>query len=279
MRSTAVRTGTTPSSCSEAITVGTSEKEHWQKFTPWRASTRVPLIIRVPKGAPGLPQGTTPGGLCDQPVSLVHLFGTLTDLCGLPAKEGIESRSLAPLLRDPAATWPHAAITHLEHPDSYAISTQRWRYIHYRGGGEELYDIHHDPHEWTNLASKPEHSAKLAEMRSLSPKSRVPIHETQPGINDFEAGLELVLTVAGEAPPSKISNARVTLMFLNKRQQAVSLVPLDENGKRREPVPVVGASRWLVQTFAGQTWLVLDEEGKPLGHISAPEMPARVFIH
>jgi arylsulfatase A-like enzyme len=31
------------------------EKEHWQKFTGWRVCARVPLMIRVPKGAPGLP--------------------------------------------------------------------------------------------------------------------------------------------------------------------------------------------------------------------------------
>ena len=38
------------------------EKQHWQKFTGWRASTRVPLMIRVPKGcSAALPKGTTAG--------------------------------------------------------------------------------------------------------------------------------------------------------------------------------------------------------------------------
>lgn len=150
------------------------EKEHWQKFTGWRACDRVPLIIRVPKGVPGLPEGTHAGSICERPVSLTDLFTTLTGLCGLPEKSGIDSRSLVPLLRDPAASWPHAAITHLDLPESYAISTESWRYIHYGGGGEELYDIVSDPHEWTNLASKPEQAAKLAEMRALAPKDIVP---------------------------------------------------------------------------------------------------------
>ena len=156
------------------------EKEHWQKFTGWRVCARVPLMIRVPKGAPGLPEGTTPGSVCDRPVSLVDLFGTLTELCGLPPKADIDSRSLAPLLRNPQAEWPHAALTHLDKPENYAISTQRWRYIHYTGDEEELYDLETDPHEWSNLATKPEHTAKLAEMRLLAPKTIQPVHKSKP---------------------------------------------------------------------------------------------------
>lgn len=156
------------------------EKEHWQKFTGWRACARVPLIIRVPKGAPGLPDGTKAGAVSHRPVSLVDLFSTLTELCGLPEKAGIEQRSLVPLLRNPQAEWPHAALTHLDRPQNYAVSTERWRYLHYFDGGEELYDIETDPHEWTNLASKTEHKAKLKEMRSMAPLQVAPVHSTQP---------------------------------------------------------------------------------------------------
>ena len=151
------------------------EKEHWQKFTGWRICDRVPLIVRVPKNASGLPEGTRAGAVCDRVVSLVDLFRTLTDLCGLPDKSDIMGRSLVPLLRDPSVPWPHAAITHLDQPESYAVSTERWRYIHYQGGGEELYDIAGDPHEWTNLTEMTKYSEKLAEMRALAPKDLAPI--------------------------------------------------------------------------------------------------------
>lgn len=156
------------------------EKEHWQKFTGWRVCARVPLMVRVPKGVPGLPEGTRPGSACDRPVSLTDLFATLTALCGLPAKQDIESRSFLPLLRDPAAPWPHAAITHLDRPENYAISTERWRYIHYFDGGEELYDIGSDPNEWTNLATKLDHREKLAELRALAPKDIKPLSPSGP---------------------------------------------------------------------------------------------------
>jgi arylsulfatase A-like enzyme len=150
------------------------EKEHWQKYTGWRVCARVPLMVRVPKGTPGLPEGTRAGSVCTRPVSLVDLFTTLTDLCALPTKPGISSRSLVSLLRDPSAPWPHAAITHLNQPQSYALSSERWRYIHYPNGDEELYDIATDPHEWSNLAPNPEHSSKLTELRTLVPKDMMP---------------------------------------------------------------------------------------------------------
>jgi arylsulfatase A-like enzyme len=254
------------------------EKEHWQKFTPWRLSGRVPLMIRVPEGTPGLPAGTRPGGVCDRPVSLADLFRTLTDLCGLPSKPDTGDRSLVPLLRDPAADWPHAAITHLDHPQNYAISTAGWRYIHYRDGGEELYDLAADPYEWTNLAAKPEHAAKLAEMRKLAPGSIAPVHETQPGINAFTTDLELSPLPAADAPPSQASTRPVRLLFSNKKQRAVRLAWLDETGQRRERAVVPGASRRLEATFSRHTWLILDESGKPLGHIVAPDRDARIII-
>lgn len=53
------------------------EKEHWQKYIAWRACTRVPLIIKVPKGGSALPEGTT-SGVSNQPVSLL-LCSTLPD--------------------------------------------------------------------------------------------------------------------------------------------------------------------------------------------------------
>jgi arylsulfatase A-like enzyme len=151
------------------------EKEHWQKFTPWRVCDRVPLMIRVPPGiATSLPEGTKPGSVCHQTVSLVDLFATLTDLCSLPPKPGIDGRSLTPLLENPQIAWDHPALTQLSGPESYAISTREYRYIHYRGGDEELYNLTTDPYEWTNLADDPTQAARLETFRQLAPQAVAP---------------------------------------------------------------------------------------------------------
>ena len=36
---------------------------------------------------------------------------------------------------------------------NHAVRSERWRYIRYADGSEELYDHDVDPHEWTNLAN------------------------------------------------------------------------------------------------------------------------------
>ncbi len=116
------------------------EKQHWQKYTAWRATTHVPLMVRVPKDtAPGLLAGTKAGGICNQPVSLISLYPTLLELAGLPANASNDGPSLLPLLRDADAEWEHMAITYLGTPGNCGISGRDWRYIHYANGDEELY--------------------------------------------------------------------------------------------------------------------------------------------
>ena len=70
------------------------EKEHWRKFTGWRVCARVPLIVRVPQGAYGLPAGTTGGTRCHKPVNLVDLYRTLNELYDV-ANDPYEWRNLA----------------------------------------------------------------------------------------------------------------------------------------------------------------------------------------
>lgn len=130
------------------------EKHHWRKFTLWEEATRTPLVIVAPAGAPGLPAGTAPGGRCARPVSLIDIYPTLIDLCGLKPRPDLTGKSLVPLLENPSAEWEGAALTTFGR-GNHAVRTERWRYIRYADGSEELYDHDRDPREWTNLAAEP----------------------------------------------------------------------------------------------------------------------------
>ena len=137
------------------------EKGRFAKQSMWERSSKVNLIIVAP--------GVTGGGRCDQPVELLDLYPTLTDLCGLPANPMNEGRSLAPLLENPAAAWPHAAITTYG-PGNHGIQDRHYRYIRYEDGSEELYDHRSDPNEWTNVAEDPKHASVIRSLQGHLPK-------------------------------------------------------------------------------------------------------------
>jgi arylsulfatase A-like enzyme len=120
------------------------EKEHWRKFALWERATRVPLFMV----APGL---TKANQQCQRTVNLMDMYPTLIELCGLPKKSDIEANSLVPLLKNPQSKWDHPSVMTWGR-NNHAVRDERWRYIRYADGTEELYDHDRDPHEWTNLA-------------------------------------------------------------------------------------------------------------------------------
>lgn len=139
------------------------EKEHWRKFALWEEATRVPLIVVAP--------GVTPvGAKSERTVSLLDLYPTLVELAGLPAPGWLEGRSLVPLLRDPALSWDHPAVTTHGYRN-HAIRSERYRYIRYADGSEELYDHDADPYEWTNLAARPESKPVIARLARALPET------------------------------------------------------------------------------------------------------------
>ncbi len=57
---------------------------------------------------------------------------------------------------------------------NHALRNERWRYIRYADGGEELYDHQNDPNEWTNLAGGPEFATVKADLAKWLPKTDAP---------------------------------------------------------------------------------------------------------
>ena len=142
------------------------DKESCVKFTLWEKANHVPFIVV----APGF---TKAGTVSSQPVSLLDIYPTLVDLCGLPPKDDIDGRSLLPLLEDPRSTWDQPALMTMGR-GNHAVRSERWRYIRYSDGSEELYDHKSDPWEWDNLASDPQYASIIAEHKTWIPKTEVP---------------------------------------------------------------------------------------------------------
>lgn len=136
------------------------EKEITGKNTLWEESTRVPLMF----AGPGIPAGN----VCETPVELLDIYPTLNTLCRLPAVDGLEGQSLVPQLNDPSAPRERPAVT-THNAGNHSIRTRHWRLIRYADGTSELYDLKHDPEEWTNLASRPEHAATLKKLARWLP--------------------------------------------------------------------------------------------------------------
>ena len=136
------------------------EKQHWHKSTLWEEATRVPLIIRAPGHSPRI---------CDPPVSLVDLFPTLVELCGLEWPGPLSGQSLVPLLDATPTDWPRPAVTEFRRGNA-AVRSRHFRYIRYADGGEELYDHRSDPGERHNLAGRAELASVKATLAKWLPK-------------------------------------------------------------------------------------------------------------
>jgi len=138
------------------------EKQRYKKFTLWEEATHMPFIIKVP----GMPIGRS-----KRPVNLLDLYPTLVELAGLPKKEGLNGRSIVPILKNPDIQWDYPSLTS-RGLGNYSLRTERWRYISFEDGSEELYDHDVDPQEWKNLAEKPKYREIIKQLRKSIPKSK-----------------------------------------------------------------------------------------------------------
>jgi arylsulfatase A-like enzyme len=148
------------------------EKTRVSKQGLWEESTRVPMIISEP--------GQVDSPISYRPVGLIDLYPALVELCELPRLSANSGRSLSPLLDDPNAKWRHSVLTTYPR-GNHALRSERYRYIRYDGGSEELYDHQGGPNEWTNLASHPEYTALLVRFRQELSVQEAPYH---PSVGD-----------------------------------------------------------------------------------------------
>lgn len=136
------------------------EKDHIEKFALWEKANHIPFII----AAPGI---TKPGSVCHIPVDLSGVYPTLLELGGLSEDSECDGTSLVPLLKNPDTSFQPALMTYGR--GNHAVRSERWRYIRYSDGTEELYDHNSDPNEWSNLAADPEWQTVIRDHRRWLP--------------------------------------------------------------------------------------------------------------
>jgi len=137
----------------------------WGKMTNFEIATHAPMMI----SAPGQKHvGAKTDALCE----FVDIYPTLCELCGLPAPEGLEGKSLVPVMNEPARSWKTAAFSQYPRPGGiptlgnirqmgYSMRTDRYRYTEWRNFktgkvlARELYDYQADPQGNVNMADDP----------------------------------------------------------------------------------------------------------------------------
>ena len=145
---------------SDTVVIFTSDHgyhlgEHgfWQKSNLHEEVIRVPLMIHVPGMAGGETRSLT---------ELVDLYPTICDLIGVPIPEAAQGKSLLPILVDPSAA-VHAEA--LSFQNGTSLRTDRWHYMRYTDGTEELYDMQTDRGETTNVAQVAGNAERLSKLR------------------------------------------------------------------------------------------------------------------
>jgi arylsulfatase A-like enzyme len=157
------------------------EKEITGKNTLWDRSARVPLIFAGP--------GIASGAKSHRTVELLDIYPTLSELCDLDTPSHLEGISLLPQLRKANAPRTRPAITTHNH-DNHGLRTEKYRYIQYADGSEELYDMVNDPSEFSNLAMDKHYAAVMRSLKKHLPKVNAePVKGSANRILTYENGV------------------------------------------------------------------------------------------
>lgn len=132
------------------------EKLGWRKFKLWERATKVPLIFAGP--------GIAKGAKNDSVVSLMDVKPTLTEMALGQTTTSEYGISLRGHLSSPGQNKSRPVVTAWGPANDRHVSVRsdRWRYIQYADGSEELYDHDADPKEHINLLAQESSKALLA---------------------------------------------------------------------------------------------------------------------
>ena len=153
------------------------EKDITGKNSLWDDGTRVPLIFAGPQ---------IDSGVCSQPVELLDIYPTLCDLTQSKKPKHLEGLSLVAQLQDATAKRQRPAITTHNH-HNHGVRSEKWRFIQYADGSQELYDMVKDPHEWNNLIGQKGYEKVISDHQQWIPKiSRPPAEGSRSRILTYD---------------------------------------------------------------------------------------------
>lgn len=115
----------------------------WGKDKTYEESARVPLVVVMPGVAPRVDTNLVS--------PMIDIGPTLFQLAGISRQT--DGNSLVPLLRNPGQSWRQTMFFEKMSSGAYTnavwagIRNQRWKYVRYWTGEDELYDLVNDPFE------------------------------------------------------------------------------------------------------------------------------------
>jgi choline-sulfatase len=131
---------------------------HWGKSMPYEPSVNIPMIVCGPD--------VEAGAVSETPVSLLDVGQTALDAVGVPQLDVPSGESLLQLADDPERLMLSQYHAYGAPSAWFLLRRGRFKYVHYVGFEPELFDLHADPDELTNLAADPAHAGVLAALES-----------------------------------------------------------------------------------------------------------------
>lgn len=137
----------------------------YRKTVPYEGSARIPFVVTVP--------GLTPAAAHrDEVVELRDVMPTVLDIAGVPVPDGVDGRSVLPLLRGEQVDWREVIFGEhvhevFERQSVHYVTDGHRKLVWWSGSGlTQFFDLDEDPAEVHNLLDVPERAAEVAQWRA-----------------------------------------------------------------------------------------------------------------
>lgn len=141
------------------------------KQSLYEHSMKVPLVF----AGPGIPRGCS-----DALVYLLDIYPTVCELVGAPVPEGLDGRSLAPVIAGEAAGVRDTLFTAYRDVQR-AVRDQRWKLIRYpQIDRTQLFDLQQDPDELHDLSGDPAQAGRMRRLTELLRAWQQQLGDTSP---------------------------------------------------------------------------------------------------